>query len=106
MAKLRELNDDLRKYLFDDRNVTEMNTDLNLYEQFLPLVNFQPSLYELLFVERYAFWKLYSLQKGVPFLSLRTLPPKEFDDFVNEWVATHEKPRGEEEIPPREEDPK
>lgn len=94
MAKLRQLNDNLRKYLFANRNIEEMNTDLNLYEQFYPLVNFQPSQYELLFVERYAFWKLYSLQSGIPFLSLKRLPPKEFDDFINEWVSSHEKESG------------
>lgn len=103
MAELRQLNDDLRAYLFVDRNITEMNTDLNLYEQFLPLVNFQPTQYELLFVERYAFWKLYSLDKGEPFISLKRMPGKDFDDFINEWVSTHEKePPREDEIPPRE----
>ena len=84
-----QLTDYTRAYLFDGLTLTQMNTDLNEYVQFLPLVNFQTSQYDLLFVEQYSFWKLYSLSKGVPFLSLARTPPKEFDDFINEWVSTH-----------------
>lgn len=55
------------------------------------LLRFQPTVYELSYDEKYAFWLLYSKKNGVDFLSLDKVPNKEFDDFITFWVETHTK---------------
>ena len=99
MDKLRQLDERLKGFLFADMTIDQMNTDLGRYTQFQPLVNFEPTLYELQFVERYSLWKLFSIEKGYDFLSLGRMPSKEFDDFINQWVSTHQVEPPKEEIP-------
>ena len=73
---------------------TEDSSEVGLGVTMTPhfnLLRFQPTVYELSYDEKYAFWLLYSKKNGVDFLSLDKVPNKEFDDFITFWVETHTK---------------
>lgn len=66
----------------ETESAREVGDGVTITPPHLNLLRFQPTMYELSYDEKYAFWLLYSKKNGVNFLSLDKVPNKEFDDFI------------------------